>query len=531
MADNAWMQLLPQAPAPVALQTPQQTLSLQQMQMHLDALRRQNATQNQLQNLFSNPDAIDKNTGLPTANALRDIYRIDPQTGLDVSNSVMRGAAFQSQQNYRQSEQAGKLYDRLREIDTNAYSVEQQAASEGKPPDQARAAAQAYKTQQIDALRSAGFIPPGLNISPAYNSTAAGAAAISPEKRESGWDRLTDYPPDGGAPVVYEHNKYTQQNRTLTGGSYTPSGFAEPKKGDRPDIWQVTVPDGKGGTTQKYAQVGSNGGFTDNDTGQRLSGVTNPHKLGTVNAASQEAIDSTAEAVARYEIAPPSLSRANGPEIIKKARELNPNFDAKNYQSAQRLMSGYANTTPNSPGGRLNSINTAVQHMDVLQNAADALANKDIRGLNYVLNYAQTQLGHPEVTSYNAAAQIVSDEVLKAVIGSGAVFDRAKLLDQLTNAGSPEQIRQGIKTLKDLMGGQANSLLTQWRSFDLPEDRWTQKLTPEAEEAISPYLKNRAAAQEQLPAEARAKLQEGKITGFQNGQRWTLCNGKPVQVQ
>jgi hypothetical protein len=34
-----------------------------------------------------------------------------------------------------------------------------------------------------------------------------------------------------------------------------------------------------------------------------------------------------------------------------------------------------------------------------------------------------------------------------------------------------------------------------------------------------------------LPKEAVAKLQEGKKTRFNNGQWWTLVNGKPTQLQ
>ncbi len=224
-----------------------------------------------------------------------------------------------------------------------------------------------------------------------------------------------------------------------------------------------------------------------------------PGSMQTGTTVNQEAARATAEAI--YEFRQPPLSgyalrSGSGPQILKELQEIGQErgrpFDAKQYYPAKTLMDGYGRTTPNSPGGQLNSINTATQHMDQLRELAVALQNKSIPAANVGLNYVKTQLGHPEVTNFDQAAAIVGDEVIKAVVGGGAaVYDREGIQKRLSNTKAPEQILQGLDTLKGLMGGRANTMLKQWSSLGLDPDQWVSKLTDETRDAVEPYLKER----------------------------------------
>jgi hypothetical protein len=101
--------------------------------------------------------------------------------------------------------------------------------------------------------------------------------------------------------------------------------------------------------------------------------------------------------------------------------------------------------------------------------------------------------------------------VLKSVIGSGAVFDRAALQAQLTNTRAPAQITGGIKTVEGLMGGRLNSMRHQWSSVGLPEEEWEAKLTPEAAEAIGPYMGKPKAETDGTQGQAAPKADTGGI--------------------
>lgn len=76
-----------------------------------------------------------------------------------------------------------------------------------------------------------------------------------------------------------------------------------------------------------------------------------------------------------------------------------------------------------------------------------------------------TQLGGAAPTNFNAAKQIVADEVVKAIIGGGGgVGDRDKAQSIITSASSPGQLAGAIKTVKTLMAGQLHGLRLQYKN-------------------------------------------------------------------
>jgi hypothetical protein len=114
-------------------------------------------------------------------------------------------------------------------------------------------------------------------------------------------------------------------------------------------------------------------------------------------------------------------------------------------------------------------------------------------------------------------------------------------------AGSPKQLQGVIRDLADdLIGARVSSIKASYRMAMRQEP--PEFLSPEAKGALekikarnpskaeakpaatsaAPAPKPGASA---LPAAAQSKLQEGHITTFGNGQKWTLHNGQPEQVQ
>jgi len=224
-------------------------------------------------------------------------------------------------------------------------------------------------------------------------------------------------------------------------------------------------------------------------TGQKVTGATGIHKMSAgTSTASSEAIESTAEAVASYRQAPPSgytVGRGIGAEIMRKVREINPDYDAGKWGQAQRVRSDFASGVASR---RVDSLNATIQHLGVFDDLAKALQNRDTNAINRLLNYVNVELGHPEVTNFNVAKGIIADEVIKSVVGSGAVFDREGMQKNLASARSPEQLAQMAAQIKKLMAGQMGALEKRWTSTGLSDDEFREKLLPDTVAALEKDL-------------------------------------------
>lgn len=117
------------------------------------------------------------------------------------------------------------------------------------------------------------------------------------------------------------------------------------------------------------------------------------------------------------------------------------------------------------------SLGVANDHLDTLAQAAQALQNGDNRTLNALGNSIAAWSGKPAPTTFNALRDIVMDEVVKAVTGTGgALGDRESLQANFGNANSPAQLIQGIQGLKRLMGGQLTGFAREYKATTSRDD-------------------------------------------------------------
>lgn len=102
-------------------------------------------------------------------------------------------------------------------------------------------------------------------------------------------------------------------------------------------------------------------------------------------------------------------------------------------------------------GEEINAFNTALQHADLLKQAASALGNGDMRTLNSLKNRFQTEFGSPDVTNFQAIANAYSREITK-MLSSGHLTD-AEIATQggtLPANASPQQIMGVIDNYRAL---------------------------------------------------------------------------------
>lgn len=191
--------------------------------------------------------------------------------------------------------------------------------------------------------------------------------------------------------------------------------------------------------------------------------------------------ESIAQQVANYDVKPPNSGSGRGAvyasNILARAQEINPDFNAQNYDTSLKAAKDF---TTGKQGQGVKSFNVALKHLDTLSQLSDALGNGDIPTINKLSNFVKTQTGGPAPTSFNAAKQIVGDEIVKAIVGSGGgVADRETAAATINAASSPAQLKQVIETYKKLMVGQLEGLKQQYQTTTFRKD-FDKFLSPEA---------------------------------------------------
>ena len=131
-------------------------------------------------------------------------------------------------------------------------------------------------------------------------------------------------------------------------------------------------------------------------------------------------------------------------------------------------------------GRQVTAFNTAIDHLSTMDKLSDALQNNDIKAFNYLGNVVARQTGQPAPVNFDAAKQIVTAEIIKAVVASGGgVRERQEAEANFATANSPAQLKGVINTYKQLLGGQLNSLGLQYENTTGRTD-FDKKLTSEA---------------------------------------------------
>ena len=173
-------------------------------------------------------------------------------------------------------------------------------------------------------------------------------------------------------------------------------------------------------------------------------------------------IQSYIKKIADYEIDPRTTSIKGGKreQILSAVAQYDPTYDQNSFGSRAKAIKDFST---GKQGDIVRSFDVAIDHLDTLKGAADALKNGDSRLLNTVRNRWREQTGSDLPTNFKALVPIVSGEIAKAVVGSqNALADREELRAGLQAAASPEQLNGVITGYKALMAGQLKGLRKQY---------------------------------------------------------------------
>lgn len=209
--------------------------------------------------------------------------------------------------------------------------------------------------------------------------------------------------------------------------------------------------------------VNADPAFKYKTAGQKAAEVEQRVAIAEAKMTNPEVRERMAKAISSYQIAPLAsfaLTRPGGPETMARTMELNPDYQESRYPEVNKAMSAFGS---GKQGDIVRSLNVGVQHLDVLDQAATALANGNINAINSLKNTFQQQFGAPAPTTFDGLKQIVGTEIEKAVAGGiGASGDRERLQSALDRARSPAQLQAMTDGFRGLMAGQLVGLKQQY---------------------------------------------------------------------
>jgi hypothetical protein len=132
----------------------------------------------------------------------------------------------------------------------------------------------------------------------------------------------------------------------------------------------------------------------------------------------------------------------------------------QNTVAAQAVVKDF---TSGISSRKVTANNTAINHLETMEKLADDLNNRNTNIVNKAGNLYAEQTGSAAPTNFDAAKQLVAAEVIKAVVNNGGgVKEREEAAQNFNNARSPAQLKGVIKTYKELLGGQLQSLGKQY---------------------------------------------------------------------
>jgi hypothetical protein len=190
----------------------------------------------------------------------------------------------------------------------------------------------------------------------------------------------------------------------------------------------------------------------------------------------------TAQNIANGNI--PPVTGPNASKIMNEVIAIKPDFKASDYGLQTSSEKAF---NQGKQGDKVRSLNVVAEHFNTLDKAADALQSGDVRAINAVSQFIQTQTGKPAPTNFNAVKEILADEIVAAVVpGVGALADRQAIKKTILASSSPEQLKGIVANYKELIGGQLNGLETQYKAGTGRSDFKSRYLTPAARQGLSP---------------------------------------------
>lgn len=194
--------------------------------------------------------------------------------------------------------------------------------------------------------------------------------------------------------------------------------------------------------------------------------------------------------VGTYSVKPVDLTSAMGggrqrQEIVKAVTAFYPKYREQKYNQVNTYMGQLAEQ--GGVGGRIISINTVGPHLVELKRLSEEVKNGNFTPANAVINYVQTVLGKPEVTNFNGAKEVITNEIENVLSQKGATQSGVKRMEDLLNKNmSPDQFAGFTRNMAQLIAERIQPYREQYKQI-MDEDEGgviVHKSTKEALQSI-----------------------------------------------
>lgn len=455
---------------PSEFMSPSQVISLQGMVQQMQSQKLQQAQtlqslnkQNQIQQRLSQPDAIDS-SGLFTSQALSDITKLDASTGIHLTGQVQHvrdeqaaGKSRQLQDQTNRLKLAENLQKSQNEILEAAVSYVDTTMPKASQEEKDRAVS--MKVQEgLDRQQKSGL----------YDYT------------EEQWNNLKkfNYNYSDAKARVTPLKEVLAERKTEDAEKKQAAKEAKEAAVPLSDIGKIRADEKSGKISHKDAEA-----MVQKREGIVATAVTNNLKGDDYLKSLPNNEQGLVKAIAEGKIDPKTLSTKGGhrEKILQQVTQYKPDYNQQDYGQSDTAIKAF-NT--GKQGNSVRAFNVALEHLDTLKELGNALANKDLQGVNKIANMWKTQTGDPGPTSFEGAKQLVADEVVKAIVGSGGgVHDREEAARTISAASSPDQLAGIIDTYKHLFGGQIKGLEEQYKASTKRDDFRDRYLTDKGKEA------------------------------------------------
>jgi hypothetical protein len=172
--------------------------------------------------------------------------------------------------------------------------------------------------------------------------------------------------------------------------------------------------------------------------------------------------------------------------------QYDPSFSAPMYPTRQKMMQDF---TSGKTAVNIRAINTALAHLDQLNNDVSSLGNSNFEPVNVAKNYAKEKLGIGNVKGAKLDATAVRSELANAFKQSGATdAEIAQFMDTFSTNNGPNNQTGVNRAAVRLLEGRMHNINDQWtQAMGIPPS--FRILSPQSQEIYDRIVGNKSAEQ------------------------------------
>ena len=359
----------------------------------------------------------------------------------------------------------------------------------------------AAPSNEVKTLIGLGVLPPSAatlldksgNIAPNAGASAGVTSATTPAQSNAPSGGSSQAPPAGSSAPS---SAPSAPSSVINGqaGTTPPAGTSGGSVTDNPLVRNILhLPQAGSEDANRRAiasDVVQDPNFKDASPGQQALEIERRLKVAQGQLPSPETQDALAKQIANYQLEPFSgyaLKAAGAAETMEKVFKYNPQYNAAAYEPISKSISAFATGVE---GQRVQRLDAGLNHLGVMDLAANALNNDPTRFTNSIANAVAKQFGVAAPNTFDALRGLVAAEVNKAITGGlGTGSERDEIMNAFSAASSPQQLVDITNHYRDLMAGQLDSLRTQFKASTLQGDDgpfgFNNKLSPAVRQELA----------------------------------------------